>query len=152
MSLPASQQRTLGSIEGRLRAADPHLASMFAIFSRLNIAEPVATERLVTRLRHRWQRPRLAAFAVVLIPAMFIAMVVVSALAGGRLSPSACGGIHRPSGASPLARSDCQLAADTTAVKATTVTRPAAPDRTENPACVALVQHSRSARGWVCYK
>jgi hypothetical protein len=74
MSLPSSQLRVLGSIEGRLRAADPHLASMFAIF------------------------------------------------------------------------------ADTTAVKAATGARPTTADGTENPACIALIQHGRSARGWVCYK
>ncbi len=149
MSLSASQQRALGSIEGRLRAADPHLASMFAIFTRLNVGEPVATERLVARLRLRWQRPKLAAFSVVLIPVMFIAMVIVSALAGGRLSPRACEGAFPVGGSATQPHSACQLSADTTAVKAATVTTP---DATENPACVALVQHSRSARGWVCYK
>ncbi len=41
------------------------------------------------------------------------------------------------------------ISADTTAAKATPVTTPAC---TENPACIALVQHGRSARGWVCYK
>ena len=152
MSLPASQQRALVSIEGGLRAADPHLASMFAIFARLNAGEPVATERLVARLRLRWQRPRLAAFAAVLIPAMFIAMVVVSALAGGRLSPRACGNGNLVGASSAPVRTACQLSADTTAVKAATVTMPATQDGTENPTCIALVQHSRSARGWVCYK
>jgi hypothetical protein len=149
MSLSVSQQRALGSIEGRLRAADPHLASMFAIFTRLNVGEPVTTERLVARLRLQWQRPRLTAFAVVLIPVMFIAMVIVSALAGGRLSPRACEGAFPVGGSATRPHSACQLSADTTAVKAATV---ATPDGTENPACIALVQHSRSARGWVCYK
>jgi hypothetical protein len=152
MSLPASQQRVLGSIEGKLRAADPHLASMFAIFARLNLGEPVATERLAARPRLRWLPPRLAVGAAVLIPAMFIAMVVVSALAGGRLSPGACAGDHAAGASSILVRSSCQLSADTTAVKAATVMTPATPAGTEVPACIALVQHGRSARGWVCYK
>jgi hypothetical protein len=150
MSLPASQQRVLGSIEGRLGAADPHLASMFAIFARLNVAEPVATEQLaVRRLRLRWQQPSLAACAMVLIPVMFIVTVVVSALAGGRLSPRACEGAYPVDGSSPQLRPACQLSADTTAVKAATVMTPTG---TENPACMALVQLGRSARGWVCYK
>jgi len=152
MSLPASQQRELGSIEVRLRAADPHLASMLVIFARLNIGEPVAAECLVRRLRLRWLRPRLGACAAVLIPVMFITMVVVSALAGGRLSSRACGGEVAAGGASPLARPACRLTADTTTVKSTTVTMPTAPDGTENPTCIALVQHGPSARGWVCYK
>jgi hypothetical protein len=152
MSLPASQQRTLGSIEGRLKAADPHLASMLSIFARLNVGEPLATERLVARPRLRWLRPRLPTFAAVLVPVMFIAMVVVGALAGGRLSPTSCAGDHAPGGSSILVRSSCQLSADTTAVKAASVRVPATPADAENPACIALVQHGRSARGWVCYK
>jgi Protein of unknown function (DUF3040) len=149
MSLPARQQRTLGSIEGRLRAADPHLASMFTIFTRLNVGEPVAAEHLIPRRRLRRPRPRLAACAVVLIPVMFIAMIVVSALTGRALSPRACEGAFPVGGSTPQLRPGCQLSADTTAVKAATVTTP---DGTENPACIALVQHGRSARGWVCYK
>jgi hypothetical protein len=159
MSLPASQQRALGSIEVGLRAADPRLASMYAIFARLNTGEPVAAERLVKQLRLRWLRPRLATFAAVLIPVMFIAMVVVSALAGGSLSPRACaGGNHAAAGSSPLVRPACRLTADTTAVKAAAVVKaapvamPATPAGTETPVCVALVQYGRSARGWVCYK
>src|SRR5580658_9200589 len=153
MSLPARQLRVLGSIEGRLRAADPHLTSMFAIFARLNVGEPVAAEPLaVRRPWFGWQRPGLAAYAVVLIPVMFIAMIVVSALAGSAISPRACDGVFPVGGSSPELRPACQLSADTTAVKATTVTMPTTPDGTENPACIALVQHSRSARGWVCYK
>jgi hypothetical protein len=153
MSLPARQLRVLGSIEGRLRAADPHLTSMFAIFARLNVGEPVAAEPLaVRRPWFGWQRPGLAAYAVVLIPVMFIAMIVVSALAGSAISPRACDGVFPVGGSSPELRPACQLSADTTAVKAATVTMPTTPDGTENPACIALVQHSRSARGWVCYK
>jgi hypothetical protein len=152
MSLPTSQQRALGRIEVGLRAADPHLASMFAIFGRLNTGEPVAAERLAKQLRLRWLRPRLGVFAAMLIPVMFIAMIVVAALAGGGLSPRACGGRYGLGGASPLARPACRLTADTTTVKSAPVATPAASAGTENPTCIALVQHGRSARGWVCYK
>ncbi len=154
MSLPAGQLRVLGSIEGRLRAADPHLASMFAIFARLNVGEPVATEPLADRRPwFRWQRPGLAAYAVVLIPVMFIAMIVIGALGSGAISPRACEGAFPVGGSSPQLRPACQLSADTTAaVKAATGAKPTTADGTENPACIALIQHGRSARGWVCYK
>jgi hypothetical protein len=39
MSLPASQQRVLDRIEEALRRREPRLASMFAMFNRLNIHE-----------------------------------------------------------------------------------------------------------------
>jgi hypothetical protein len=156
MSLPASQRRALGSIEGRLRAADPHLASMFAIFARLNVGEPVAAEHLAFRFRLRLLQPRLSACAAVLIPVMFIAMVVLSALASGpRTGPGVCEGDHSVGGVSPLVRSACRLTADTTAVTGTTTVKARSvttPDDTENPACITVALHGRSARGWVCYK
>lgn len=150
MSLPASQRRALGSIEGRLRAADPHLASMFAIFGRLSVGEPVATERLASRLGLRPPRPGLAACAMVLIPVMFVALVLVSALAGGALSPRACEAAFPVGGSSPQLRPACQLSADTTAVKPT-ATMSTTPGDAGNPACISLVRQGRSARGWVCY-
>jgi hypothetical protein len=152
MSLPASQQRTLGSIEGRLRAADPHLASMFAIFARLNSDEPVAAESLASRLR--WPRPRANVFAVVLIPVVFIALVVVGALAGGPRIVRACAAAYPAGTSSPLVdRPVCQLTADTAAVKMASV--PAA-GGAENPACLTIARPARAAhtdaRGWACYK
>ncbi len=39
MSLPARQQRVLDRIEEALKKREPRLASMFAIFNRLNIHE-----------------------------------------------------------------------------------------------------------------
>jgi hypothetical protein len=39
MSLPAGQQRILDAIEDALRASEPLLASMFAIFDRLSTNE-----------------------------------------------------------------------------------------------------------------
>ena len=44
MSLPARQQRALDRMEGALRASEPHLASMYAIFGRLNAGEPIEDE------------------------------------------------------------------------------------------------------------
>ena len=52
MSLPACQQRVLDRMEGALRASEPQLTSMEAIFSRLNADEPIGTELLaLTRPR-----------------------------------------------------------------------------------------------------
>jgi hypothetical protein len=149
MSLPASQCRALDSIERRLRAADPHLVSMFAIFARLNAGEPVPVEPLALRLRRRRPRPKLGVCAVVLIPVMFIALVVVGALAGGPGRMPACEGAYPAGGSSPLVRPACQLTANTTAVKATTVTTPGA---TGNPPCLAFALPRRSDHGWACYK
>jgi hypothetical protein len=163
-SLPASQRRALDTIEGTLRAADPHLASMFAIFARLNVGEPVPTEPLTYRPKLGRQRPHTTACAVVLIPVIFIALIVVGVLAGGPSSATACGSDH-PKTTSPLVdRPACRLAADTTAVKAASATTA---DGAENPTCLAIAPASRSARraggeaapagqrdthGWVCYK
>jgi hypothetical protein len=47
MSLPARQQRLLDRIERTLRATEPHMASKFAIFTRLTKDEgPARTEQL----------------------------------------------------------------------------------------------------------
>jgi hypothetical protein len=86
MSLPACQERALSSIEGALKASEPHLASMFAIFTRLNQDEPVGAEPLArvpsARGPLRWLRPRRALSAIVLIPVMFAAVIVASLFSG----------------------------------------------------------------------
>jgi hypothetical protein len=82
MSLPACQERALSSIEGALTASEPHLASMFAIFTRLNQDEPVGAEPLA-RGRLPWLRPRRALSAIVLIPVMFATVIVGALLSGG---------------------------------------------------------------------
>jgi hypothetical protein len=167
MSLPASQRRALGGIEGALRAADPHLASMFAIFARLNADEPVAAERWAHRRRLRWHRPRAAACAV-LIPVLFLAMIVTSALAGGLRSPSDCVGNHPAGANAPVVhRSQCRLTAYDSAAKTAAVMNAVG---TDEQACVTIALAARpasragseaalsppagpkGARAWVCYK
>ena len=74
MSLPACQQRALDRMEGALRASEPHLASMYAIFGRLNTGEPIAAERLA-RNRRRWLQQGTAMYAIVLVPVMFAAIL-----------------------------------------------------------------------------
>jgi hypothetical protein len=70
MSLPARQQRVINELENAPRASEPRLASMYAIFARLNQNEPVAAEPL-TAARRRRRVPGDAMFAIVLVPVLF---------------------------------------------------------------------------------
>jgi predicted anti-sigma-YlaC factor YlaD len=84
MTLPARQQRLITEIDSALRASEPHLASMYAMFARLNQREPVTAEPLAAP---RWRRraPGDAMFEVVLLPVM-IMMIILGVLAGGTRS------------------------------------------------------------------
>src|SRR5208283_2311890 len=109
MSLPACQQRVLDRMEGALRASEPHLTSMYAIFSRLNDGEPVGTEQLA-RKRLRWFQPGTAMYAIVLIPVMFAAVIIGALLGGGARSTAACEASYSVGGVSPLAgRPSCPV-------------------------------------------
>jgi hypothetical protein len=79
MSLPARQQRVLDGIEGALRASEPHMAAMFAMFAQLTRDDgPATAERLrVSRMRAVTQLRGLA-----LIPVM-VAMLIVGVVLGG---------------------------------------------------------------------
>ena len=69
MSLPARQQRTLARIDQTLAGEDPLLGSMFEIFSRLTLDEPMpATERVS------------AGFKRLLRPAMVISIALIAGL------------------------------------------------------------------------
>ncbi len=112
MSLPACQQRALDRMEGALRASEPCLASMYAIFGRLNAAEPIGTERL-TRKRLRWLQQGSAMYAIVLVPVMFAA-IIVGALLGGSRSTAACEAGYSVGGVSPLSsRPSCPVSGKT---------------------------------------
>jgi hypothetical protein len=100
MGLPACQQRALDHIEGALRASEPQLASMYAMFGRLSAGEPIGAERL-TRKRWRWLQQGTAMYAIVLVPVMFAA-VIVGALLGGSRSAAACEAGYSVGGVSPL--------------------------------------------------
>jgi hypothetical protein len=88
MSLPACQQRVLDMMESSLQRREPRLASMFAMFTRLNTNEGAPrTERLTPppwwACRHRTGRHHIgasaaAARALLLIP--LAAVVVVAAM------------------------------------------------------------------------
>ncbi len=134
MSLPACQERTLSGIESALEASEPHLASMFAIFTRLNQGEPVGAEP-VGRERLRWLRPRTAASAIVLIPVMFAAIIAGALLSGSARGATSCVAdgvwalLHRPSCPQPGATASAQPAAATT-VPAKTVPAKTVPAKT----------------------
>ena len=109
MSLPACQQRVLDRMEGVLRTSEPQLTSMYAIFSRLNAAEPIGTEQLTPR-RLRWFQPGTAMYAIVLIPVMFAAIIVGALLGGSARSTAACEASYSVGGVSPLAsRPSCPI-------------------------------------------
>jgi Protein of unknown function (DUF3040) len=89
MGLPAVQQRVLDRIEGTLKASEPHLAAMFAIFARLSAGEPVGRESLAARRRRWWLRPRAALSALVMVPVMF-AVIITGVLLGGPTRAGTC--------------------------------------------------------------
>jgi hypothetical protein len=115
MSLPACQQRALDRMEGVLRASEPQLASMYAIFGRLNAGEPIAAERL-TRRRLRLRQAGTTMYAIVLIPVMFAA-IIVGALLGGNRTTAACEAGYSVGGVSPVAnRPSCPVSGKTVKV------------------------------------
>jgi hypothetical protein len=90
MGLPACQQRVLDRMEGALKASEPHLTAMFAIFTRLSAGEPVGAESLAGRPGRRWWlRPGPTLAALVLVPVMF-ALVITGVLLGTPTHASTC--------------------------------------------------------------
>lgn len=116
MALPACQQRALDRMEGALRASEPQLASMYAIFGRLNAGEPIGTERLA-RKRLRWLQPGTSMYAIALVPVMFAAIIVGALLGGGTRSAAACKASYSVGGVSPLSsRLSCPVSGKTVKV------------------------------------
>jgi len=95
-------------MEGALRASEPHLTSMYAIFSQLNAGEPIGTEQLA-RKRLRWFQPGTAMYAIVLIPVMFAAIITGALLGGDARSTTACEAGYSVGGVSPASRPSCPL-------------------------------------------
>jgi hypothetical protein len=117
MSLPARQRCVIDNMEIALRAGDPRLASMFAIFDRLNADEPVEQERLAPRGRLRWRRPGTGMYAVVVIPVVFV-MIALGALFGGGRNARTCEVGYPLTSSSPLVnRPACQLTGNATTAK-----------------------------------
>jgi hypothetical protein len=91
MGLPGSQQRVLGRIEGRLAQSDPRLESLFAIFTRLSLAEAMPWIEQVKARAFRYYLTRLAAWFRLLVrrPAMraqALVVVIPTALAAMALT------------------------------------------------------------------
>jgi Protein of unknown function (DUF3040) len=130
MSLPAWQQRALERIEGALQASEPHLASMFAIFARLNASEPVGEEPLARPRPPRRRRLRSpagsAVYAVVIIPVTFTMIVLGAVLGGSAHTARNCDAGYSIAGNSPLIiRPACQATGKATSPKTTSGTRAA---------------------------
>jgi len=109
MSLPAGQQRVLRSMERGLQASEPRLASMFAMFARLNQGEPIRAESLRCRTRlASWGAMPIYAVAVIAIMFAVIAGALIGGTARGAIT---CGSPHQAGGASLVSRPACALAA-----------------------------------------
>jgi hypothetical protein len=92
MSLPASQQRVLDRIEEALKRREPRLASMFAIFNRLNIHERlpwIEALKPVPWWSLKRYHPTARIRAVVLL-ALAAAMVVSAVFVGMSQSRGGC--------------------------------------------------------------
>ena len=113
MTLPVDQQRVLDRIEGALQASEPHLVSMFSIFTQINADEPVRAEPLARPRprprRTRWLRAGTTIYAFVLVPVMF-AMITIGALLSSRAhSVATCETGYSVGGGSPwVSRPWCQ--------------------------------------------
>lgn len=111
MTLPDAQQRVLDRMEGALQASEPKLASMFAIFTRLNADEPLGAEPLARPRprRLRWLRAGTTIYAFVLVPVMF-AMITIGALLSSRAhSVATCVTGYSAGGGSWVSRPWCQM-------------------------------------------
>jgi hypothetical protein len=108
MGLPASQRRTLEEIEIALRGSDPWLASLFTIFTRLNLDEEMPrveqlrarAARLTGRLAAagRWlMAARRARLRSALLPAALVAVVSTVLVGAGFPSSARCTALHRGS-------------------------------------------------------
>jgi hypothetical protein len=111
VTLPVAQQRVLDGIEGALKVSEPHLVSMFSIFTQLNADEPLGAEPLARPRppRARWLRAGTTIYAFVLVPVMF-AMITIGALLSSRAhSVATCvTGYSSGAGAPWVSRPWCQ--------------------------------------------
>jgi hypothetical protein len=113
VTVPAAQQRVLDGMEDALQTSEPHLVSMFSIFTRLHSDEPLGAEPLA-RPRPRPRRPRwfgagTTIYAFVLVPVMF-AMITIGALLSSRAhSVATCDAGYSAGDGSWVSRPWCQM-------------------------------------------
>ena len=92
MGLPASQQRVLDRIEEALKRREPRLASMFAMFTRLNLGERLPWIEALEAVpwwsprRFRWRPPARA----VLFLSLAVILIVSAVFIGTSQSPPSC--------------------------------------------------------------
>lgn len=126
MSLPARQQRVINQMDGALRASEPQLAAMFAVFARLNEDQPIGAEPLRGRLRRRWLAPGNAMYAILLVPVTFMAVIIGAVLGGSARNTATCEvGYSAGGGAPALNRPICPAKAKSTVTPATSGITPA---------------------------
>ena len=92
MSLPARQQRVLDRIEEVLKKREPRMASMFAMFTRLNLGERlqwIEALETVPWWSPRRYRGRMPARAVLFL-SLAIALIVSAVFIGMSQSPDNC--------------------------------------------------------------
>ena len=92
MSLPARQQRVLDRIEEVLKKREPQMASMFAMFTRLNLGERlpwIEALETVPWWSPRRYRGRIPARAVLFL-SLAIALIVSAVFIGTSQSPDNC--------------------------------------------------------------
>lgn len=119
MSLPARQERELKEIEGGLTSSDPRLRSLFAIFSRLHLADAMPWFEVVPArpvadglaeagalLRRAARRPVAGIRALLVRPAALIVPAAVSAVVCGIMIVAGFPGGQRttPTAKPPAAR------------------------------------------------
>ena len=113
MTLPVDQQRVLDRIEGALQASEPHLVSMFSIFTQINADEPVRAEPLARPRprprRTRWLRAGTTIYAFVLVPVMFAVITIGALLSSRAHSVATCDTGYSSGAGSPwVSRPWCQ--------------------------------------------
>jgi hypothetical protein len=114
VTLPVDQQRVLSRMEDALQTSEPHLVSMFSIFTQINADEPVGDEPLARPRprprRVRWLGAGTTIYAFVLVPVMF-AMITIGALLSSRAhSVATCETGYSVGGGSPwVSRPWCQM-------------------------------------------
>ena len=114
VGLPACQQRALDGIESALRACEPRLASMFAIFTRLARDEAVPrTESLRARTRLRWSwlgGLTATSRTIMAVPLVLGFMVLLVFLAMNRPAAHGCGPVSGLRAAAVAQARSCQAA------------------------------------------
>jgi hypothetical protein len=114
VTLPVDEQRVLSRMEDALQTSEPHLVSMFSIFTQINADEPVGDEPLARPRprprRVRWLGAGTTIYAFVLVPVMF-AMITIGALLSSRAhSVATCDTGYSVGGGSPwVSRPWCQM-------------------------------------------